>query len=120
MANYAPFYQYWGMQGRQFDFDQHSVQFNSFYGPSGAISFSGRWQPDGRRYSLTMVPQGHTAQVTALTEQVSDALSEQELNLTAISAGKTADGLSDHCTATAGCLVHSLVQMHAMLCLQVA
>lgn len=119
MANYAPFYQYWGMQGRQFDFDQHSVQFNSFYGPSGAISFSGRWQADGRRYSLTMVPQGDTAQVTALTEQVSDALSEQELNLTAISAGKAAAGLSDHDTVTAGCLVHckthSLVQMHAML-----
>ena len=92
------------MQGRQFDFDEHSVHFDSFYGPSGAISFSGRWQADGRRYTLTMVPQGNTALVTALTEEVSDALSEQELNLTAISAGKTAAGLLDHCSVPAAVL----------------
>ncbi|DBB02325.1 hypothetical protein WJX82_005664 [Trebouxia sp. C0006] len=74
------------VQGQLFAFDEHSVQFNSFYGPSGAISFSGRWQADGHSYSLTMVPQGNTAQVTALTEEVSEALSEQDLEMTAISA----------------------------------
>ncbi|DBA71652.1 TPA: hypothetical protein ACH3X2_001108 [Trebouxia sp. C0005] len=43
-------------------------------------------QADGHSYSLTMVPQGNTAQVTALTEEVSEALSKQDLELTAISA----------------------------------
>jgi len=70
------------------------VQFNSFYGPSGAISFSGRWQADGHSYSLTMVPQGNTAQVTALTEEVSEALSEQDLEMTAISAGELCSSLA--------------------------
>lgn len=75
-------------QGQQFAFDQHSVQFDSFYGPSGAISFSGRWRADGQTYRLTMVPQGNSAQVTALTQQMSTVLSNQELNMTATSAGK--------------------------------
>jgi hypothetical protein len=35
-----------------------------------------------------MVPQGNTAQVTALTEEVSEALSKQDLDMTAISAGE--------------------------------
>lgn len=74
------------VQGQLFAFDEHSVQFNSFYGPSGAISFSGRWQADGHSYSLTMVPQGNTAQVTALTEEIGEALSKQDLEMTAISA----------------------------------
>ena len=35
-----------------------------------------------------MVPQGNTAQVTALTEEVGEALSKQDLEMTAISAGE--------------------------------
>lgn len=76
------------MQGQPFEFEQQSVQLNSFYGASGAISFSGRWRGNGKRYSLTMSPQGNLAQVTALTESVDAALNEQKLNMSAVSAGQ--------------------------------
>lgn len=78
------------MQGQPFVFDQHSVQLNSFYGASGAISFAGRWQSNGKRYGLTMSPEGNLAQVTALTESVDAALNLQKLNMSAVSAGKQA------------------------------
>lgn len=71
-------------------FDQRSVQLNSFYSASGAISFSGSWQGNGKKYSLTMSPAGNLAQVTALTESVDAALNEQKLNMSAISAGEQA------------------------------
>ncbi len=96
------------MQGQLFAFDEHSVHFNSFYGPSGAISFSGRWQADGHNYSLTMVPQGNTAQVTALTEQVSEALSKQDLEMTAISAGELCCSLAAHSVT---CVQHIFASM---------
>ena len=76
------------MQGQSFVFDQHSVQLNSFYSASGAISFSGRWQGNGKKYSLTMSPAGNLAQVTALTESVDAALNDQKLNMSAVSAGR--------------------------------
>ncbi len=43
-----------------------------------------------------MVPQGNTAQVTALTEEVSEALSKQDLDMTAISAGEHCCSLAVH------------------------
>lgn len=76
------------MQGQPFEFEQQSVQLNSFYGASGAISFSGRWQGNGKRYSLTMSPEGNLAQVSALTESVDAALNMQKLNMSAVSAGE--------------------------------
>ena len=82
--------QAWTLQNQPFEFDRHSVQLNSFYSASGAISFSGRWRGDGKRYSLTMSPQGHLAQVAALTESVDAALSEQKLDMSAVSAGENA------------------------------
>ena len=76
------------MQGRPFVFDPHSVQLNSFYGASGGISFAGRWQGNGKKYALTMCPEGSSAQVTALTESVDAALNVQKLDMSAVSAGK--------------------------------
>lgn len=76
------------MQGQPFVFDPHSVQLNSFYGVSGAVSFAGRWQGNGKKYALTMSPEGNLAQVTALTESVDAALNVQKLNMSAVSAGK--------------------------------
>ena len=35
-----------------------------------------------------MVPAGHSAEVTALSQQIGNALDEQELNMTAVSAGE--------------------------------
>ena len=78
------------IQGQPFEFDPQSVQLNSFYSAAGAISFSGRWHGNGKKYSLTMSPAGNLAQVTALTESVDAALSDQKLNMSAISAGWSA------------------------------
>lgn len=58
------------MQGQPFDFDRYSVQFNSFYGASGAISFVGTWPFNQTRYKLTMIPQQDAAQVTALADNL--------------------------------------------------
>lgn len=39
------------LQGSAFDFDPQSVQFNAFFGCSGAVSFAGTWTGDQRRYT---------------------------------------------------------------------
>ena len=62
-----------------------------------------------------MVPQGNTAQVTALTEEVSEALSKQDLEMTAISAGELCSSTLSHLSAACLCKheTHDLVQTHA-------
>lgn len=77
------------LQGQPFDFDRYSVQFNSFFGSAGAISFSGTWPINDTKYKLTMVPKQSTAQVTALADSLMTMSADQSEDMTLDNASGT-------------------------------
>ena len=93
------------LQGGPFEFDQFSVQFNSFYGASGAISFAGTWPNNQSRYKLTMVPQQSTVQVTALADSLTMSTDQSADMVLGAAAGVTSHvhSILLHCCSTPCC-----------------
>lgn len=105
------------LQGGPFDFDQFSVQFNSFYGASGAISFAGTWPIKQSRYKLTMVPQQSTVQVTALGDSLTMSADQSADMVLGAAAGTCALMCTACCSSLQYCNTHiPLVQSLLLHC----